>query len=193
MQKVKELTFGQFFQCEDIIARLLGGFVVFFNSKLILHNQISCCDSYENWKEENVTPIDLQTAVLLLVKECLITNDAVPEIDYTKVDATTLKPGQFLLHERVGLVFNNESVCYLHEDGWDDLKDLHQVVPLTMHQAVLLVAQDLVGKTATIPRIKLFPPPITFNKNSWYIKYKEAEYQEVYEQYYLQHAGKYWK
>jgi len=194
MSKIKDLPFGQYFQCEDIIARLLGDTVVFLNSKLILHNQLSCCDACDNWKDEDVTPINLQAVILLLVKECLIINDNQEE-NPDKVPPTSLKPGQYFLDKRgvVGLVFDNERSCYINDQPlycWDYTKSIDPVTPLTIHQATLSLIQTFVeNEHNSIPKI----PPITFNKNSWYIKYKEFEFQEVYEQYYLQHAGKYWK
>ena len=200
MPKIKDLAFGQYFQCEDIIARLLGDTIVFLNSKLILHNQLSCCCDADDLNEENVTPIDLQAVILLLVKECLLITDNAPECDpNNKVEPSDLKPGQFFINERgvVGLIFSNDRACYINDSYsgcWDYLTSIHQVVPLTMHQAVLSLIQTFVGNEhTTLPRIKLIASPVIKWFNADYEKYKEMEYQQVYEQYYLQHEGKYWK
>ncbi len=160
--KVRELQFGQYFQYGDVIARKIGDMIVFLNGTSL----DSCSNLVKHWENVDVTPIDFQTVVALLVKECMGNNQIVedPNPD-AKVDATTLKPGQFFIsNDTIGLVYTNLLCCYLTEGSgcWDYIADtefnaeFNGVIPISMHQAVLYLAKQLFG-TQPQPKRKNHP------------------------------------
>ncbi len=156
--KIKELQTGQYFQWGDIIGRKITSWksahsnvsIAFLNSHYV-----------DNWEDMDVTPIDFITAVALLAKECMGNNQIVEDFNPdSKVDATTLKLGQFFLtYHSVGFIYQEQKCCYITEGQsgcWDYVAELHEVIPLTMHQAVLYLAKKLTApdKLIMVPIIK---------------------------------------
>ena len=149
--KVKGLKHGQYFQCGSIIARYVTPsgnepLVVYFNDKSTIEVETDCKDFFDlasHWENIEVNPIDFQTAILLLVKECLQTNQY-ETLDPHESKATTIPRGQYFIQgDRVGRVFADK-VFYLQvsECGcWNYAARIDAVTPVTLQQAVLFLAQ----------------------------------------------------
>ncbi|MCK9463023.1 MAG: hypothetical protein M0R80_25655 [Proteobacteria bacterium] len=150
--KVKGLKHGQYFQCGNIVARYVTPsdnepLVLYFNDKSTIKIETECTDYFKLaafWENVEVTPIDFQTAVLLLVKECLQINQY-ETLEPHQSKATTLPRGQYFMErERVGRVFEDK-VFYLQQSEcgcWNYAGRMTEpIIPVTIQQAVLFLAQ----------------------------------------------------
>ena len=140
---MKDLKHGQYFQHADTVGRVCDKHAVYFNAP-------NTADPKEAWGIIDVTPIDFQTVIILLINHCIKNDqDVVPEQKTDAVNPTTLKPKQFFVDKRaaVGFVYSDK-VCYL-SDGTsfvsDWLKDVPTCVPVTMQQAAIAVAQKFLS------------------------------------------------
>jgi hypothetical protein len=148
MQKIKDFKKGQYFKCGNTVCRYFNTHdIVFFSHPNLINKFVD--DAAGNKEAE---PIDFHTAVLLLVQECLAFPE-VPEINL-QVPMKELKDGQyFFLLDTKGLLLPNNKIARVCGNRYFRLQEeptaywngINQtlVQPLSFHQAVLLVLQQL--------------------------------------------------
>ncbi len=168
--KVKEIPHGQYFiakgsyVCDsynNIIARKVSEKIVYLNSSEIICSVVGTSnffDEAESWGNIDVKPIDFQTAILYLVQECInVPPEKKREYPSDKMQVANLRVGEFFLYNNVvARKFNRHAIVCLTDtypnkgvfaNVWSAVSQLAEpVIPLTMHQAVLYLTQQLVQK-----------------------------------------------
>ncbi len=153
--KVKDLKHGQYFQCGGIICRYLfdnNPIIVYFNEESI-GGRFS--DPASFWEDTEINAINFQTAVALLVKECMEKNKY-KVYDEFQSKPTTIPQGQYVRIEtnisrstKIGRVCEDDKLFYLQKDlygVWDYAKNIQLVTPITFPQAVLYLTQQLINE-----------------------------------------------
>ncbi|MCK9463024.1 MAG: hypothetical protein M0R80_25660 [Proteobacteria bacterium] len=140
---MQDLKHGQYFQHADVVGRVVDKHAVYFNAP-------NTFDLKEAWCNIDVTPVDFQTVILLLINHCIKSEqDTVPQQNTDAVSPSTLKPKQFFVDKRgaVGFVYNDKA-CYLSDSNsfiYDQTKNIPICVPVTMQQAALAIAQKFLA------------------------------------------------
>jgi hypothetical protein len=143
---INNLQHGQYFQCNNIVARFLtpaghDPIVVLFNEKPLHSGKYS---APPNWFG-HIEPIDYQTTIALLTKEC-IDNNQYTTIDPQPTKATVVPRGQFFIcGTKIGRIADDNNIYYLNPENylaWDYCEK-NIVVPITFPQAILQLAKEL--------------------------------------------------
>ncbi len=155
---VKEIPHGQYCMPKEaaynkIVARKVGNEVVYFSSFANIYKGVgsSFFHGEISWGDIEVEPISFQTALLLLIQEC--TKNPPEECNnQEEIKLEHLPIGEFFLVFRdytkiVGRKFCYDKVAFLTDDGIvssciNNIQFL--VTPITMHQAVIRLTQQLI-------------------------------------------------
>ncbi len=148
--KGKDLPLGQYFVERSVTPNIIGRKVanVFVYFSYLKGEQITCEDA-KLWDDITIEPIDFPTTLALLIEQAAKDNETVPEIEKNWTSLKTLKNGQwFVSHKNsVGKVFD-KIIVYFNDYSpyWGTIESLDflQVSPITRHQALLQVLNQLV-------------------------------------------------
>ena len=155
--QVKDLENGQWFVERTLCApqQIIGRKLRRAKEDIVVYFDVSSDTLSEPafiWDGYEVEPINFQSVILLLTKECIDHNQPIEEIyPQNQISSKELQPGQFFKQvqgKQYARIFPNGIIVYINDSApfWH-INDIYQeAIPLTLHQIVLQLLEKELQK-----------------------------------------------